>query len=95
MELLAQPERVQQQEEVHLADAELDVVTGRRLLPAQEAAVTEEVGLLVGMEHADLVDPAAEVRADADVGGGRDEPRPDVGLVRQPQQQPPERLLSS
>ena len=96
MQLVAEPERVQQQEQVHLADAELDVATVGRLPPAQQPAVAEVVGLLVGREHAELVDPAAEVRAtrsrratvvtirsaDAvDVGRGRVRSRPNASWV--------------
>ena len=41
-----------------------------RLVPPQQPAVAEVVGLLGRVEHADLVDPAAKVGADADVGRG-------------------------
>ena len=43
VEVVSEPERVQQQEQVHLADAELDVLAGRRLLPPQQPVLAEEV----------------------------------------------------
>ena len=48
---------------------------------------------LDGREHADLVDPAAEVRRDADVRRGRDDALADAGDVGQAGQDPAERLL--
>ena len=93
VELVAEPERVQQEEEVHLADAELDVLAGRGLLPAQQAVLAEEVDLFGGGEHAHLVDPAAEVRRHADVRRGGDDPLADAGHVGEPGEDAAERLL--
>ena len=55
MEVVSQAERVQQQEQVHLADAELDVPAGWRLLPPQQPILPEEVDALGGREHAALL----------------------------------------
>ena len=93
MQLVAEAEGVQHQEQVHLADPELDVAALRALLPPQQPAVAEVVGLLGRVEHADLVDPAAEVGADADVGRGGHQPWPDRRIVGQPDEQPAEGLL--
>ena len=48
VEIVSQPEGVQQQEQVHLADAQLDVPSARRLLPPRQPILPEEVDALVG-----------------------------------------------
>ena len=68
VQLVPEPERVQGEEEVHLAEPELDVAAGGSLLPAQEPVDAEVVGLLDRSEHPELVDPPAQVRAHAHVG---------------------------
>ena len=69
---MAEPESVQRQEQVHFAEAELDVSTLRAFVPAQQSVVAQIVWLLIRTEHAELVDPSAEIRADADIGRHRD-----------------------
>ena len=93
VQLVTEAQRVQGEEEVHLADAQLDVVAGGLLAPAQQPFGAQEVALRLGAEHAHLVDPAAEVGGDADVGRRRDQARRDLGMVAEGRQQPPERLL--
>ena len=74
VQLGTQPELAEQEEEVHLGDAELDVLTLRRRLPLERTGVLDLEDLLdLGAEHAALVDPAAEPRRDGDIRAGRDQ----------------------
>ena len=93
MELMAEAEGVQHQEQVHLADPQLDVLPVGGLLPAQQTSVAEIVRLLLGTEHAHLVDPATEVRRHADIWGRRDQAPADFGFIGQRREHPAERLL--
>ena len=71
---LGQPERRQQQTEIVLGDAELDMLPSRRQQPflrRRQALVAKDVGMRVAREDAGLVDPAAEIGRDRHVGRGR------------------------
>ncbi len=71
---MAQAERSEEHEEIHLGDAQLDVLTTRPRLPAQELPRRIEIGLgWLGPEDTDLVDPAAEIGRDRNVRRGRDD----------------------
>ena len=87
LQLVGQPELAQQQEQVHLGDAELEVLAARGRLPAQRRALLLLVDRLVGRrEHPAAVDPAAEARRDRDVGARGDDvarDRLDLGQVLQ------------
>ena len=86
--LVAQPELAEQHEQVHLADAELDVLARRPGRPLQQAGAASMVGALgVGVD-ATLVDPAAEVRGDRDVGRRGDDSFTDAGHVGEARQAP-------
>ena len=85
-QLAGQPELAEPQEQVHLADAELDV-----LRPAgpgsQTSGALDVVAVRAGMrgEDAGAVDPAAEVRRDRDVRrGGHDRGRRSPDRARVP-----------
>ena len=68
---MTQAELPQQHEQVHLADAQLDVATAGRRCPLQQA-VTAAVVVADGVRiDAGLVDPSAEVRRDRHIGRGR------------------------
>ena len=67
VQFVAETERVQHEEQVHLRQAEFDVSTLRPLVPAQQASFAEVVDLGLRREHADLVDPPSEVGGDGDV----------------------------
>ena len=56
----------EENEQVHLADAKLDVLTGWPLNPSEQVAGTQ-ILLRLRREHADLVDPSAEVGGHGDV----------------------------
>ena len=91
--LVAQPELAEQHEQVHLADAELDVLTRRPGCPLQQASAAAVVGALgVGVDAA-LVDPSAEVRGDRHVGRRGHDPLADAGHVGEAGQHATERLL--
>ena len=84
-------ELAEQADQVGLGDAELDVLPGRLLPPVQDrlGVVGEPVGPLPGRPHADLVDPAAEVGARADVRAHRHHPPRRLGrLPGQVEQRP-------
>ena len=73
---MRQAERRQQQEQVHLGDAELDVLAVRRAVPALgrgDLLAAEQVGHLVAGEQAAAVHPGAEIGRDGDVGRGGDD----------------------
>ena len=73
---LGQAERRQQQEQIVLGDAELDMPALRRADPVLgrgQLAVAEDVGMRRAGEEADLIDPAAEIGRDRDVGRGGDD----------------------
>ncbi len=93
VQLVAETERMKREEEVHLTEAELDVPSRWPLLPSQQAIRSEEVGLHLGMEHAELVDPSAEVGAHAHVGRQRDHPLRHVGHGAEAGEQAAEDLL--
>ena len=68
---MRQPERRHQDEQVHLGDAELDVLAARREIPVvgrRDLLLPEEVGVLGLGEQPATVDPGAEVGRDRDVG---------------------------
>ena len=73
---MRQPERRQQDEQVVLGDAELDVLALRRHHPAlgrDHLLLAEDVLAPVAIEEAAAIDPAAEVGGDGDVRRGRDD----------------------
>ena len=91
------PEHPEQDEQVVLRDAELDVLPPRRGGPRLERGdrlLAKGVGLLPGGEHPPPVDPPAEIGGDGHVRGGGDHPvrelapRPSDGG-----EDPPEALL--
>ena len=70
------PERRQQDEQIHLGDAELDVLALRRELPVErrgDALALEGVGHALAGEQAAAVDPGAEIGRDGDVRRGGDD----------------------
>jgi hypothetical protein len=93
VQLVAEAERVEGQEQVHLADAELDVAASRALLPAEQSVTAEVVGLLLGVVHAVLVDPTSEVGAHAHVGRQRDEAPAHLVVGAEAGEEPAEHLL--
>jgi hypothetical protein len=67
-------ELAEREERVHFGDAELDVLAVWRHSPLERRFVQlVERELRLVAPNADLVDPAAEVRRDADVGRDRDD----------------------
>ena len=88
------PSEPEHQEEVHLRDAELEVLAGRAGLPAQQSgAFRLEVWELARRVDADLVDPTAEVGGDGDVWGDGDQPLAESWDALDLGQQAAERLL--
>ena len=81
---MRQAERRQQDEQVHLGDAELDVLALRRELPVEgrgDALALEGVGHRLAREQAAPVHPGAEIGRDGDVGRGRDDARGEVAVA--------------
>ena len=73
---MRQAERRQQDEQIHLGDAELDVLALGRELPVEgrgDAFAFERVGHALAREQAAAVDPWAEIGRDRDVGRGGDD----------------------
>ena len=73
---MRQAERGQQDEQVHLGDAELDVLALRRELPVEgrgDALALERVGHALAGEQAAAVDPGAEIGRDGHVRRGGDD----------------------
>ena len=73
-----QAERGQQDEQVVLGDAELDVLAGRREIPVEgrrDALALEGVGERLAGEQAAPVDPRPEIGRDRHVGRGGDDAR--------------------
>ena len=73
---VAEPQRREQQEEVVLGDAELDVLAvpaERPLLHRDDLLGAEDVLPVRAVEDATLVHPAAEIGGDRDVGRGGDD----------------------
>ena len=71
-----QPERAEQQEQVHLGDAELEVLAPRAHLPLlrrQQPALLEDVLVARHGEQAAPVDPGPEVGRDRHIGRGSDD----------------------
>ncbi len=91
--LVGQPELAQQHEQVHLRDAELDVLAVRARLPAEQGVLGRIVGGVFGREDAGLVDPAAEAGRDRDIGARCHDPPRDVVVVGQPGEDAPKGLL--
>ena len=88
-----QAELAEQQEQVHLADAQLDVLPGRALGPAQQRVLAPGPALRSGANTpVRLMKPARLVEV-ADVGRGGDEVGRDLGVAGQVDQDPAERLL--
>ena len=89
-----QAELPEEQDEVHLGDAHLDVLARRPDAPLQRRVLHRVVdGLLGRRPDPGLVDEAAEVRRDRDVGRHRDEPLAHVLDARQLEQDAAERRL--
>ena len=93
MMVVAQAELAEQHEQVHLADAELDVLPARRRRPLEQAVGAAVVVALGGRVHAALVDEPAEVGRDRHVGRGGDDPVADTVDVGQAGEDSPEGLL--
>ena len=75
---MRQAQRRHQDEQVHLGDAELDVLALRREIPVEgrgDLLAAEQVGLLGAREQAAAVDPGAEIGRDRDVGRRGDDAR--------------------
>ena len=89
--LVGEAELREQQEEVHLADPELDVLARGSHAPAQRVPL--DALLVLAAVDAHAVDPAAEVRRHGDVGSGGDEAARHVRLAAEIAQHAPERLL--
>ena len=73
---LGQAQRGEQQEKVVLGDAQLDVAAVGRQRPflrRGHAPLAKHVRMRGAVEHADLVDPAAEIGRDRHVGRGGDD----------------------
>ena len=85
LEVPRQAELAEREEEVHLGDTELDVPAGRRDPPRERRAGSSSsyAGSSSRPEHADLVDPAAEVRRDGDVGRDGDDPLGELRRIRE------------
>ena len=84
VDLMRQPKRGQQDEQVHLGDAELDVLAFRRELPVEgrwDALALERVGHRLAREQAAAVDPRSEVGRDRDIGRGGDDALRQRGLL--------------
>ncbi len=94
---MRQPERRQQQEQVHLGDAELDMLPLRREVPGVgrgDALGLEQVLHLLAREQAAPVHPRPEIGRDGDVGRGRDDAvRERLARARQLVEDQPEALL--
>jgi hypothetical protein len=70
-EVVGDAECPQEQEEIVLGDAELDVLAPRRLAPLHrlgDPTVAEVIGTLLGEVDAAPVDPAGQMRGHRDVG---------------------------
>ena len=81
---MRQPERRHQDEQVHLGDAELDVLALRREVPVEgrrNLLAAEQVGLLGAREQAAAVDPGAEIGRHRDIGRGGDDARGELGIA--------------
>ena len=95
VELRTEAELSEQQEEVHLRDAKLDVLALRRRLPLERSCVLDLEDLFdLRTEDAALVDPAAEPRRDRHVGAGRDDAARDLLDVGDVLQDAGERVLT-
>ena len=62
MVLVCEPQLTQHEKEVHLRDAQLEMLSSWARFPAQYNVVTKVIRPLVGREDSGLVDPASEVR---------------------------------
>jgi hypothetical protein len=91
--IVTQSQLPQEHEQVHLRNAELDVLAGRGGGPFEQPIGSAMIVALGGGEHAGLVDPASQVGGDRHIRGGGDDPLGQAGNVAQPGQDPAERLL--
>ena len=93
-QLRGQPELGQPHEQVHLADAQLDVLAGRSGLPVEAAAARRRGrATSVGREDAHPVDPAAQVGGHRHVRRGGHDARPKSVHPRQRGQRVAQDLL--
>ena len=75
---MRQPERRHQDEQVHLGDAEFDVLALRRKIPVEgrgDFLLPEQIGVLGFREQPAAVDPGAEIGRHGDVGRRGDDAR--------------------
>ena len=92
-----QPQRRHQDEQVHLGDAEFDVLSFRRKIPVEGRGyllASEQIGLLGAREQPAAIDPGAEIGRHRDVGRRGDDARCEFGIAaREFVEHEPETLL--
>ena len=84
VDLMRQPQRRHQDEQVHLGDAELDVLSLRRKIPVEgrgDLLLPEQIGILGLGEQSAAIDPGAEIGRDRDVGRRGDDARGQFGIA--------------
>jgi hypothetical protein len=78
VDAVRQPERGQQDKQIHLGDAELDMLAARGKLPGEgrgNALALEGVGHRLAREQAAAIDPGPEIGRHGDVGRRGDDAR--------------------
>ncbi len=75
------PQLTEQQEQIHLRDAQFDVLALRAFCPLHHRVLGPQA-LLHRTEHTNLVDEATQVRTRRDVGSGSDHVRPQRIVAR-------------
>ena len=83
VDFVRKSERGKEDEQIHLGDAELNMLALRRKVPIERRGyllALEGVGQFLARKQAAAVDPGAEISRDGDIGRGRDNAFRDVGL---------------